>query len=150
MATLKFLLFTVLALSCELAHSQNCWKYVAPPPLHCVGDGGCDTYVPLTYCTVGCISGTCNSMGNSSSCCGTIRYYAQIYTDGGTCSGFNCGYAPARRAAKRSRFDRVVSAKTATPVLHLPPRRLFVPNRCTYEYNVVYEWDFLPVDSKGM
>jgi hypothetical protein len=40
--------------------------------------------------------------------------------------------------------------KSFAAPLHLPPRKLFVPNRCTHEYDVAYDWNFSVFDKQGL
>ena len=47
--------------------------------------GGCDRFYSVTYCDIGCVSGTCDSFANTKKCCDLIIQYAQIYPDGDRC-----------------------------------------------------------------
>jgi len=142
----------LLALACGtgVARAQDCVSYFDPSPGTCTGSNGCVGSYPRTSCIIGCISGTCNPNGNSTSCCGITHFYAQIFSDGGTCSGENCGLSRIQRASIAiKRFNNVAEPQLAQRPLYLPPRRLFVPNKCTHEYDVIYEWD-RSVQKEGM
>src|SRR5262245_8385492 len=130
---IKLLLLSLgIAFSGGLARA-DCVSYIDPPELHCVGSNGCDSFVPRTGCTIGCISGTCNPRSNVANCCGTVQRYAQIFIDGGTCIS-DCGLARIKRAQTRPRkLDEIVESKSRAPLMHLPPRRLFIPSTCTHE-----------------
>jgi hypothetical protein len=120
------------ALACGTSKAQNnCVSYFDPPPKHCTGSGGCDTFVPVTSCIMGCIRGTCNPQGNVASCCGVASYYAQIFPDGGICSGQNCGLSRINLAKKmRANFERlnaqiIASASRADAAApHLYPKHM--------------------------
>jgi hypothetical protein len=140
-----------IALACGTSNAQNCVSYFDPPPKHCIGSGGCDTFVPTTSCIIGCISGTCNPNGNVASCCGVASFYAQIFTDGGTCSGQNCGLSRINRAKKMRANFETLNAHFSPPLPgRMPLRRIFTLNTCTKDYAVVYEWDGLRPAVKGM
>jgi len=125
------------------ARAQNCVRYIDAQRL-CTGPG-CNVIVPDTRCTFGCISGTCNPLGNTADCCGVPHDYAQIFSDGGTCAGQDCGLLVIRRSEMRTRKFSTLADLEGTPPLALPLRRLFMPNKCTHDFVVAYEWAFLPL-----
>jgi hypothetical protein len=137
-----------IVLGSGLARAQGCWSY--GQYFAFCSSGGCDNVLTLPSCMIGCISGDCHPDGNSTSCCGLPKAYAQIFPDGGDCSGGNCGLARVRRAEMRAKKAGIVAdVKSPNPLLRLPPRRLFVPNTCTHEYEIVYEWEFPGFENEG-
>lgn len=143
------LLLIAIAVVSGLAKAQSCVDY-GERSFSCHGVG-CDETLSLSTCTFGCVLGTCNPDGNSTSCCGNRVDYAQIFTDGGTCPGINCGLARIRRAEMRAKkSSSVAGVKSLAPWMDLPPRQLFVPNRCTHEYEVVYELEFPLFEKEGV
>lgn len=135
-----FLLAFVLSV-CRFTAAQGCWSYYDPQEGTCSGPGGCEGYYPRTECTTGCIAGSCNPDGNSTECCGVRYDYAQGYSGYGECDGYDCGNI------RRARRERTAPAKTVAlnikPDIALltyrSPRIVFVPNRCTHEYEAFFE-----------
>lgn len=122
-----------------VARAQSCVSYGSESRT-CISTG-CNDVVVLSTCMIGCVSGSCNPNGNSTVCCGIRTDYAQIFTDGGTCQGKECGLARILRAEKQAKkIGSVAEAKSYTLPLPLPPRRLFVANRCTHEFDIAYDW----------
>ena len=141
--------------ACHVVAARTCWSYMDDGEFECGGAGGCEGYYFRVYCILGCVSGTCNPDGGSGECCGQIFYYAVGYEWGGLdCHGLNCGESPARRA-RRQEGRRKVNTATLNgksglgPLADQVPRILFVPNRCTHEYEVLFE-DFAAPSKGGM
>jgi hypothetical protein len=146
-----FLILSFIAFGSSLARAESCVGYFDPPPRACIGSGGCDTAVPTTRCAIGCVAGTCNQFGNSASCCGVAVSYAQIFSNGDTCTGANCGLSQIRLArSKRQKFEEMYALAAPPPALRVPLRRIFTLNTCTHDYAVVYEWDGLPTQKQGI
>ena len=141
--------------ACHVVAAQTCWSYIDPPPGQCSGAGGCTGSYPRTLCFTGCVSGTCYPDGASAECCGQIHYYAVGYEWGGLdCSDFGCGAAPTRRARSEVRkgWQGKITALQIKPgygPLSYRPRVVFVPNRCTREYDAFFE-DLAPLPERGM
>jgi hypothetical protein len=152
---LRALLLAVTLVGAYSARADEapCWTYYDPPEGHCGGPGGCEDYYPKTECWVGCTSGSCDSDGNSTDCCGSTFRFASGYDDGGQtdCQGLYCGESPARathiqklrgslvKASFKRDLDAVSSARLA--------RVVFVPDRCTHAYDVVLE-NFPPLPKR--
>lgn len=100
---------------------------------------------------LGCVSGSCNNDGNSGECCGQRFYYAQGYEWGSAdCHGLICGESPVRRARRQERRSGELNAAALNlKPAYRAPRILFVPNRCTHEYEVFFE-NFAALPKGGM
>jgi hypothetical protein len=146
------LLLLFFAFAYGTSHAERCVGYFDPPPRHCTGAGGCDTDVPTTSCTIGCTSGLCSNNANVADCCGVPAAYAGITSDGGDCTGQNCGLARIQLARQmRQRFENTyVRSTPLPPPMRLPLRRVFMLNTCTQDYVIAYEWDGTPTQKQGM
>jgi hypothetical protein len=153
-------LFVVITFGSCLAHAQgNCWGYQDFGGDPCTGPGGCsDTWEVIT-CGPGCTKGTCTNFGNSTSCCGVRHDYAQItnFPLGAECSGQSCGLAvrQLRLTAKQKlwgslELDAALKKELKEKWPSRLPRMLYVINRCTHEYDLVYEMDIPSESKKGM
>jgi hypothetical protein len=148
MVRINLLLLTII-MATGLAKAQSCVSYGERQVI--CSSGSCSDSFVVNTCIIGCVSGSCSPNGNSTSCCGTRIDYAQIFTDGGTCDGQNCGLARIRRAEMRAKKSgSVADAKSYAPPLHLPPRRVFIPNRCTHEFDIAYDWNFSVFEKEGI
>jgi hypothetical protein len=140
----------------NMAHAA-CVAYFDPPPGNC--ESPCIGTYPRTTCTFGCISGLCNGQGNSSSCCGVIRFYAQITPDpnGPPCLNQECGLARIHMA-ERAKVRRHRDARNSLNANLQPsfwssyqfPHILFQPNRCTHDYGVLVETEFTVPHKEGL
>lgn len=139
---------------CHLAAAQECWSYMDEGVFECGGAGGCESFYFRTGCMLGCVSGSCNPDGNSGECCGQRYYYAQGYQWGSAdCHGLNCGESPVRRARRQESRGGEVRAAALNPdfalLAYRAPRILFVPDRCTHEYDAIFE-NFPALPKGGM
>lgn len=85
-----------------------------------------------------------------------LVYYAQGYEWGDAdCHGLGCGESPVRRARRQESRGGEVRAAALNPkpdfalLAYRAPRILFVPNRCTHEYEVFFE-NFPALPKGGM
>lgn len=107
----------------------------------CSGAGGCTSTYVYSICSFGCIHGDCFNHSGSGLCCGHLYYTASIRTDGGTCSGSNCGAARIHHGPKvdSSMLDRgLPNARSFSPPAQSVKVAL-VPDRCRGIYAVVEE-----------
>jgi hypothetical protein len=149
------LLLFVVAFGSSFARA-GCVGYVDFGPQACTGAGGCSDSWESIGCSFGCIQGSCNPTGNSTSCCGVRHDYAQItqIPPGALCNGTSCGAAvrKLRILAKQKlwgdlNLDAAMKRQLQQSWPSRLPRMLYVINRCTHEYDVVYELD-IPAESK--
>jgi hypothetical protein len=122
----------------------------------CSDAHGCQSEYEKTYCTFGCISGTCTAQGGSGLCCGKLYYNASIAGDGGNCndqcSGFpsDHGYlvrTPVTDSISDSEGDGLIVM--AADVRQRMPAFSFVPDHCSHTFGIAIERDF-PSLSGGM
>jgi hypothetical protein len=112
----------------------------------CTGANGCSDQYTYTICSWGCVSGECVARGGSGLCCDHIYYNAEIYPDGGDCSGF-CGEIRVRaggpsavrlHAEESWRGARLRQIDLGGRIYRVP-RLLFVPDRCAQRYGIVVQ-----------
>jgi hypothetical protein len=133
--------------------SAGCWDYVDPGPGMCTGAVGCRGTYPRTLCSFGCISGGCNSSGNSAECCGVEHHYAAGWDDGsGDCRNDACGAIRVGLHAKhQGPKSRALTADSNEPTLvYRPPRILLVPSKCTHVYEPLFDQSSSVVSKQGM
>jgi len=141
--SLVFVALVMILATCPA--KADCVGYEVIGPLPC--KGGCEWN--QTLCTFGCTSGTCNSKGNTTECCGVPKNYAQIAEDGqGGCGEF-CGDSRARLHSSvlhASPEHRAELLQGYTPGLvmlrtnlsYRPPLLVYVLNR-NHSYEVVVD-----------
>jgi hypothetical protein len=149
--TLLPLLVVLLMVFTSRTAKADCWDYWDIGAVNCTGPGGCRSQWERVTCTFGCVSGSCNSTGNSTECCGTRHDYAAGYPDGqGGCHGVNCGGASIRTHARSSHTAADHSAELLqgySPALILlsadlsykPPELMYVLNRCSHNYELIVQ-----------
>jgi len=114
----------------------------------CIGNG-CNGEYTKTYCSFGCVHGTCESNGGSGLCCGHIYYNAQIQPDG---SGGDCGecgntrYHASALSEREKRHSAELWRAAALGRVDLGggqsyrmPRLILVPDRCVHRYGLLIQ-----------
>jgi len=147
-------LFVVLLVvfSARSAKAGVCWGYDTFDSEDCTGAHGCFGSRAPTYCSFGCISGTCNNQGNSTECCGTSHYIAQITPDGDSCDAEECtgGSGVFRTHASVSHVNSEHSAERrqgyspglimlSANMSYKPARLIYVFNRCSHSFKLIVE-----------
>jgi len=143
-------LFAILAaLFSAPAAKAECWDYWDWGAVDCTGSGGCESQWEDITCGIGCVSGSCNSTGNSTECCGTRHDYAAGVDDGqDSCHGVGCGGSPGRhhiRGPRAQSQHRAELLQGYTPGLvmisadlsYKEPQLIYVLNRCNRTYEAV-------------
>ena len=145
-----FLTVLVMVFAARSANAGVCWGYSELDPEECVGHECMDSWTP-TYCSFGCVSGTCDNQGNSTECCGTSHYVAQIYPDGDSCKDQGCGESGLFRfhtktplvnsqhsAELRQGYSPGLVMLSAN-VSYKPARLIYVYNRCSRSFKLIIE-----------